>query len=222
MKSDGGVVDNGFTYEGETHLTVRKTSLFFAGDGFTVYDSKGELVFRVHSYGPNARDRDELVLMDPSGRCLLTVRQKVIYFGSMLLAFTYQSLHAFPLQCQLEAESPSTVGGVRGRENGRSETNLREEVVNHLTFERDGGGYFEVLLAAVFGVFFYIIRRNTGAPWNWLIIGMLPSALSYFDSLHDRFTKILGQTGDTFPIKCLGWQIRTLLPPLIRGMCTMS
>ncbi|KAL6996615.1 hypothetical protein U1Q18_006745 [Sarracenia purpurea var. burkii] len=72
----GGVVDNEFTYEEEAHLTVRKTSLFFAGDGFTVYDSKGELVFRVDSYGHDARDKGELVLMDASGRCLLTVRRK--------------------------------------------------------------------------------------------------------------------------------------------------
>ena len=73
----GLVVEAGFVYEEETHLTVSKTSLFFAGDGFTVYDSKGELVFRVDSYGPDIRERDELVLMDPHGRCLLTVRRKV-------------------------------------------------------------------------------------------------------------------------------------------------
>ncbi|MED6143589.1 hypothetical protein PIB30_007534 [Stylosanthes scabra] len=62
--------------ERETQLTVLKTSLFFAGDGFSVYDCKGQVVFRVDSYGPDARDRDELVLMDPNGRCLLTVRRK--------------------------------------------------------------------------------------------------------------------------------------------------
>ncbi|KAG6581926.1 Protein LURP-one-related 12, partial [Cucurbita argyrosperma subsp. sororia] len=60
----------------DTHFTVMKTSLFFAGDGFTVYDCKGKLVFRVDSYGPDARYRDELVLMDPHGHCLFTVRRK--------------------------------------------------------------------------------------------------------------------------------------------------
>lgn len=69
-------VGNGFVYEEETHLTVRKTSLFFAGDGFTVYDSEGKLLLRVDSYGPGARYRDELILMDASGCCLLTVRRK--------------------------------------------------------------------------------------------------------------------------------------------------
>ena len=70
-------VEDGYVFKEEIHLTVFKTSLFFAGDGFTVYDCKGQLVFRVDSYGPDTRDRDELVLMDPNGRCLLTVRRKV-------------------------------------------------------------------------------------------------------------------------------------------------
>ncbi|TXG69350.1 hypothetical protein EZV62_004285 [Acer yangbiense] len=70
------MVEEGFVYEEETQLTVFKTSLFFANDGFTVYDCKGELVFRVDSYGPDSRDRVELVLMDGQGNCLLTVRRK--------------------------------------------------------------------------------------------------------------------------------------------------
>ncbi|CAI9753629.1 unnamed protein product [Fraxinus pennsylvanica] len=75
MKS-GVIVEEGFVYEEETHLTVMKTSVFCAGSGFTAYDSKGELVFRVDSYGPDSRDLGEHVLMDASGRCLLTVRRK--------------------------------------------------------------------------------------------------------------------------------------------------
>ncbi|GKV35857.1 hypothetical protein SLEP1_g44064 [Rubroshorea leprosula] len=70
------VVDDGFIYEEEKLLTVLKTSLFFANDGFTVYDCNGQLVFRVDSYGPDTRDRGEVVLMDAQGRCLLTVRRK--------------------------------------------------------------------------------------------------------------------------------------------------
>ncbi|KAF3450888.1 hypothetical protein FNV43_RR06977 [Rhamnella rubrinervis] len=73
---EGLVVDAGFLCEEETHLTVSKTSLFFVGDGFSVYDSKADLVFRVESYGPDIRDKAELVLMDAHGRCLLTVRRK--------------------------------------------------------------------------------------------------------------------------------------------------
>ena len=79
---EGLVVEDGYVFKEETHLTVLKTSLFFAGDGFTVYDCKGQLVFRVDSYGPDTRDRDELVLMDPNGRCLVTVRRKVTLPGT--------------------------------------------------------------------------------------------------------------------------------------------
>lgn len=67
-----------YVFKQETNLTVLKTSLFFSGDGFTVYNSVGQLVFRLDSYGPQPRLRDQLVLMDPRGRCLLTVRRKVM------------------------------------------------------------------------------------------------------------------------------------------------
>ncbi|CAJ1951289.1 unnamed protein product [Sphenostylis stenocarpa] len=70
------VVQEGYVGNEERLLTVLKTSLFFNGDGFAVYDSKGQLVFRFDSYGPRARDKDELVLMDPNGRSLLTLRRK--------------------------------------------------------------------------------------------------------------------------------------------------
>ncbi|KAL3528876.1 hypothetical protein ACH5RR_008198, partial [Cinchona calisaya] len=76
MKDCRAVVEEGFVCEEETHLTVFKKSLFFAGDGFTVYDCKGQLVFRVDNYGPAESDKSELVLMDPTGKCLLTVRRK--------------------------------------------------------------------------------------------------------------------------------------------------
>lgn len=71
------VVQEGYVSNEERYLTVLKTSLFFNGDGFAVYDSKGQLVFRFDSYGPTTRDKDELVLMDPNGRSLLTLRRKV-------------------------------------------------------------------------------------------------------------------------------------------------
>ncbi|KAG8388272.1 hypothetical protein BUALT_Bualt02G0108400 [Buddleja alternifolia] len=70
------IVEGGFVYGEETHLTVLKTSLFFPGDGFTAYDSKGVRAFRVDSYGPDSGDAGELVLVDASGRCILTVRRK--------------------------------------------------------------------------------------------------------------------------------------------------
>ncbi|KAJ9537915.1 hypothetical protein OSB04_030648 [Centaurea solstitialis] len=76
MKGGGAIVEERFVYEKEKHLLVMKTNLFFASDGFTVYDGDVNVVFRVDSYGPDTHDAGELVLMDPSGRCILTVRRK--------------------------------------------------------------------------------------------------------------------------------------------------
>ncbi|KAJ7951903.1 Protein LURP-one-related like [Quillaja saponaria] len=74
--NEGLVVDYGFVFNQETIFTVLKTSLFFSGDGFTVFDCNGQLVFRVDSYGPDSRHVGEVVLMDGHGSCLLTVRRK--------------------------------------------------------------------------------------------------------------------------------------------------
>ncbi|GFQ04595.1 protein lurp-one-related 12 [Phtheirospermum japonicum] len=76
MRSGKAIVEDKFVYGQEKHLTVLKTSLFFAGDGFAAYDSNSGLVFRVDSYGPDAGGSGELVLMDALGRCILTVRRK--------------------------------------------------------------------------------------------------------------------------------------------------
>ncbi|CAA6667563.1 unnamed protein product [Spirodela intermedia] len=73
----------------ERQLTVQKTSLFYPGDGFAVYEHQRwrhvGLVFRVDSYGYDSHHvmgrrapaRDEVVLMGPCGDCILTVRRKV-------------------------------------------------------------------------------------------------------------------------------------------------
>ncbi|KAJ4953178.1 hypothetical protein NE237_030010 [Protea cynaroides] len=60
----------------QSFQSLLNTSRFFAGDGFAVYDNEGEVLFRVDFYSPDARLKDELVLMDASGKCLITVRIK--------------------------------------------------------------------------------------------------------------------------------------------------
>ncbi|KAI3522599.1 hypothetical protein L1887_00508 [Cichorium endivia] len=54
-----------------TSLTVWRKSLFVGCSGFTVINSDGELVYRVDNYG--CRRRQEVVLMDASGKPILTV-----------------------------------------------------------------------------------------------------------------------------------------------------
>ena len=58
-------------------LTVWKKSLLFNCDGFTVYNSNGDLVFRVDNYMNSPRDN--IVLMDASGFPLLSIRRKVLF-----------------------------------------------------------------------------------------------------------------------------------------------
>ncbi|XP_022754169.1 protein LURP-one-related 5-like [Durio zibethinus] len=71
------IVGDKFCFHEETHLTVHKTSVFFPGDGFVIDNPKGELIFRFDSYnGPDSQPKDELVLMDATGKCLLTLIRK--------------------------------------------------------------------------------------------------------------------------------------------------
>ncbi|KAL5220048.1 hypothetical protein ABZP36_024761 [Zizania latifolia] len=57
-----------------TTLTVWRKSLLFNCKGFTVFDAKGNLAYRVDSY--DSESGDEVVLMDPAGRPAFTVRRK--------------------------------------------------------------------------------------------------------------------------------------------------
>jgi hypothetical protein len=58
-------------------LTVWRRSLLFNGKGFTVFDCKGNLVYRVETYaGGSPR---EVVLMDADGHGLVTIRRKVLF-----------------------------------------------------------------------------------------------------------------------------------------------
>lgn len=56
-------------------LTVWRKSLLFNCNGFTVFDAKGNLVFRVDKYAKSG-NTGEIVLMDAVGNPLLTVRRK--------------------------------------------------------------------------------------------------------------------------------------------------
>eukprot|EP00253_Pinus_taeda_P029736 PITA_29736 len=57
-----------------TSLTVWKKSLVYGCNGFTVFNSSGNLVFRVDRYPSDPKN--EVVLMDSAGMALLTMRRK--------------------------------------------------------------------------------------------------------------------------------------------------
>lgn len=59
----------------EVVMTVWRKSLLFNCKGFTVFDGKGDLRFRVDCY--SAGRKGEIVLMDAAGKSLFTIRRKV-------------------------------------------------------------------------------------------------------------------------------------------------
>jgi uncharacterized protein YxjI len=61
--------------EEPTTLTVWRKSLLFNCKGFTVFDARGDLAYRVDSYDAEPAGGD-VVLMDPAGRPVFTVRRK--------------------------------------------------------------------------------------------------------------------------------------------------
>ncbi|KAE8687229.1 Protein LURP-one-related 8 [Hibiscus syriacus] len=63
----------------EAILTVWKKSLLFNCYGFTVFDSKGDLVFRVDNYMEGKKGK--ILLMDANGNPLLSIRRKKMSLG---------------------------------------------------------------------------------------------------------------------------------------------
>lgn len=66
-------------------LTVWRKSLLFNCSGFTVFDAKGNLVFRVDNYGSDCKS--EVVLMDATGKPLFSIRKKV--FKELIYSNTF-------------------------------------------------------------------------------------------------------------------------------------
>lgn len=69
----------------EAILTVWKKSLLFNCNGFTVFDGKGDLVFRVDNYMEG--NKGEILLMDAAGKPLLTIRRKKMSLGDNWLVY---------------------------------------------------------------------------------------------------------------------------------------
>ncbi|XP_057788815.1 protein LURP-one-related 8 [Salvia miltiorrhiza] len=66
-------------------LTVWKKSLLLNCEGFTVFDPRGNLVYRVDNY--MAAAKGHIFLMDASGATLLTIRRKKLSLGDTWLIF---------------------------------------------------------------------------------------------------------------------------------------
>ncbi|OVA17159.1 LURP1-like domain [Macleaya cordata] len=115
-------------------LTVWKKSLLFNCNGFTVFDTKGNLVFRVDNY--LAGNKAEIVLMDASGKSLLTIRRKKLSFGDTWMVYDGETC-ANPrflvkkqvnfLKSKILAHVTAGEGSINGK-NGSSNKNLMYEI----------------------------------------------------------------------------------------------
>ncbi|GLJ10554.1 hypothetical protein SUGI_0130470 [Cryptomeria japonica] len=87
------LVNEKFCLNSRTIFTVWRKSLVFNGNGFTVYDSFGNLVFRVDNYASNA-DK-EMALMDHIGNVLITMRRK-----TMSIQNRWEAFRGNPKECK--------------------------------------------------------------------------------------------------------------------------
>ncbi|KAG8373296.1 hypothetical protein BUALT_Bualt11G0009200 [Buddleja alternifolia] len=62
-------------------------------------------------------------------------------------------------------------------------------------------GYLEIFLAFVCFLFILCSRNINGLPWNWPIVGMLPSLFFHVHRSHDRCVDLLKQSSGTFMLK---------------------
>ncbi|GAB2301023.1 hypothetical protein Dimus_035059 [Dionaea muscipula] len=76
-------------------LTVWKKSLLFSCNGFTVFDGRGNLVFRVDNYVSG--NKSEIVLMDADGKPLLTIRRKRLSLGEIWLMYEGETSSKNPI-----------------------------------------------------------------------------------------------------------------------------
>uniref|UniRef100_A0A0E0MBT7 Tubby C-terminal domain-containing protein n=1 Tax=Oryza punctata TaxID=4537 RepID=A0A0E0MBT7_ORYPU len=81
-------------------LTVWRKSLLFNCHGFTVFDAKGNLAFRLDCYDDASSTRSrraDLVLMDAAGKPLLTIRRKRLSLSDNWIIYDGDGATATPL-----------------------------------------------------------------------------------------------------------------------------
>ncbi|WVZ88228.1 hypothetical protein U9M48_034771 [Paspalum notatum var. saurae] len=97
-----------------TMLTVWRKSLLFNCAGFTVFDARGDLAFRVDCYGSSSRSRREVVLMDAAGAPLLTVRRRTRLRGLLLAALPTRSWAIYDGDAAADSAKPPLLSVRRG------------------------------------------------------------------------------------------------------------
>ncbi|CAL1400036.1 unnamed protein product [Linum trigynum] len=87
LSNDRSAVADDSSPSEQVVLTVWKKSLLFNCNGFTVFDARGNLVFRVDNYMAASGSNGEILLMDAAGKPLLTIRRKRMSLTDSWLVF---------------------------------------------------------------------------------------------------------------------------------------
>ncbi|KAJ3676637.1 hypothetical protein LUZ60_004049 [Juncus effusus] len=85
-------------------LTVWRKSLLFNGYGFTVFDPKGNLLYRVDNYA--SESKGEIVLMDALGKPLLTIRRKKLSLSDHWAVYNGECTTGKPVFCAKKQVRP--------------------------------------------------------------------------------------------------------------------
>ncbi|KAJ1390763.1 Tubby-like, C-terminal [Sesbania bispinosa] len=72
-----------------SHYTIWMKSLVLNGKGLTVYDSNGQIVYRVDNY--NSKGRHEVYLMDFKGSILFTILRKKFKWSTFREGYRYSA-----------------------------------------------------------------------------------------------------------------------------------
>jgi uncharacterized protein YxjI len=124
-------------------LTVWRKSLLFNCKGFTVFDARGNLVYRVDSYASDSRA--EVVLMDAAGRAVLIVRRrKLIGLGSdQCLVYPGEETRLPPLYA-VKRRAPAAQYMRSAGDNAKSMAHVAPCSGAKVTAKAAGGSGYEV------------------------------------------------------------------------------
>uniref|UniRef100_A0A1W7HBU4 Cytochrome P450 n=1 Tax=Scoparia dulcis TaxID=107240 RepID=A0A1W7HBU4_SCODU len=62
-------------------------------------------------------------------------------------------------------------------------------------------GYTEIFIAFVCFFYIWCFKNINGMPWNWPLVGMLPSLFCHVHRIHDRCVDVFERVGGTFLLK---------------------
>ncbi|XP_042012211.1 alkane hydroxylase MAH1-like [Salvia splendens] len=86
-------------------------------------------------------------------------------------------------------------------EKGPKQCGLIKLMCKQLAGDHFSIGYPEMLLSLACLFLIWCCKNMNGLPWNWPLLGMLPSLFCHVHRVHDRCVDLLGAVGGTFLLR---------------------